>query len=53
VKTRMLLLVLAAGVVCPAAGVWETRRAVDPPNDIHFTPGNPFGVRAGVKVLFD
>ena len=25
---------------------------VDPPAGIHFTPGNPFNVRAGVKVFF-
>jgi outer membrane receptor protein involved in Fe transport len=30
----------------------QTAHAVEPPSDIHFTPGNPFGVRAGVKVLF-
>jgi hypothetical protein len=30
----------------------QTAHAVQPPNDIHFTPGNPFGVRAGIKVFF-
>ena len=30
----------------------QTARAVDAPADIHFTPGNPFGVRAGIKVYF-
>ena len=25
---------------------------VDAPSDIHFTPGNPFGVRAGLKLYF-
>jgi hypothetical protein len=28
------------------------RNAVEPPADIHFTPGNPFGVYAGLKVFF-
>ncbi len=25
---------------------------VQPPTDIHFTPGSPFGVRAGIKIYF-
>lgn len=28
------------------------RNAVEPPADIHFTPGSPFGVYAGLKVFF-
>jgi outer membrane receptor protein involved in Fe transport len=28
------------------------RVAVEPPADIHFTPGNPFGVRAGLTIYF-
>jgi len=30
----------------------QTMHPVDAPPDIHFTPGNPFGVRAGVKIYF-
>ena len=28
------------------------RNAIPPPSAIHFTPGNPIGVRAGVAVYF-
>ena len=30
----------------------QTAHVIEPPSDIHFTPGNPFGMRAGVKVFF-
>jgi outer membrane receptor protein involved in Fe transport len=30
----------------------QTAHAVDAPSDIHFTPGTPFAVRAGVKLFF-
>ena len=30
----------------------QTAHATDAPSDIHFTPGNPFGVRAGLKIFF-
>ncbi len=31
----------------------QTSHLVEPRNDIHFTPGNPFGVRAGIKIYFN
>jgi hypothetical protein len=29
-----------------------TGRRVDPGDDVHFTPGNPFGIYAGLKLYF-
>lgn len=37
---------------CDASPGKQNSHAVDPASDIHFTPGNPFGVRAGIKVFF-
>ncbi|HXJ36395.1 MAG TPA: hypothetical protein VMS22_20355, partial [Candidatus Eisenbacteria bacterium] len=28
------------------------KTGIDPPEGIHFTPGNPFNVRAGLKIFF-
>ncbi|MFN8626168.1 MAG: TonB-dependent receptor [Candidatus Binatia bacterium] len=37
---------------CSRAPGKQDQHATDPPADLHFTPGNPFGVRAGVTWLF-
>ncbi len=44
---------LGRAVGCDPHPGKETLHPVDPHRDIHFTPGNPFGVRAGIKVLFE
>ncbi len=42
------------GVVpgCDAKPGKQSAHAHDPPSDIHFTPGNPIGVRGGITVFF-
>ncbi|MBI3770480.1 MAG: TonB-dependent receptor [Deltaproteobacteria bacterium] len=42
------------GVVpgCAAKPGKQSSHAQGPPNDIHFTPGNPIGVRGGVTLFF-
>ncbi len=42
------------GVVagCSAKPGKQNGHAQDPPADLHFTPGNPIGVRGGIKVYF-
>ncbi len=37
---------------CAAQPGKQRTHAVDPADDIHFTPGNPFGFYAGVKLYF-
>lgn len=37
---------------CDAKPGKQTAHAEEPPDDIHFTPGNPFGIRGGIAVYF-
>ncbi|TMA49963.1 MAG: TonB-dependent receptor, partial [Deltaproteobacteria bacterium] len=39
-------------IPCVAQPGKQTDHPVEPAPDIHFTPGNPFGVRAGITVFF-
>jgi hypothetical protein len=39
-------------VGCAAAPGKQGRHARDPVPDVHFTPGSPFGVLAGLKLYF-
>ncbi|MGH7897014.1 MAG: TonB-dependent receptor domain-containing protein [Candidatus Binatia bacterium] len=37
---------------CAARPGKQTAHPEDPANDIHFTPGNPFGIRGGLAIFF-
>jgi len=43
---------VGSAVGCVAKPGKQTAHAVDPANDIHFTPGIPFAVIAGLKIYF-